>query len=286
MGNAWASLCLVLGTAGLAFLTDVSGPVRYFAAMYDLDHRTLYYEGTEIGAVAGNDLTILSPESVCVGTRHPTDRFQGWAHRIRVWNCPLFSERNRTTPICIRLQYRMCGEQWGALSTTFCKAWGSSCPDMTFPLQKGPVPDGLLGYRVYRVDPADEERGCVKVEADGTPRAWTEAVEAFSVSCARATALAAVADWHLVLEAQGGLLPHINFTATQRRLLRHSSRLRFAWDTAASPSAMLDYAHIVEIAVPMDRMTVRRPIRQLHLPQGQGRMGREGTSEAAPQAGR
>ena len=68
------------------------------------------------------------------------------------------------TDVCIRVRYRMCAGQWGGLSTTYCRRWTPGCEGpVTFALQAHDSPEGLLGYRVYRVDPDDEDRGCLKV---------------------------------------------------------------------------------------------------------------------------
>ena len=130
------------------------------------------------------------------------------------------------TDVCVRLQYRMCGGQWGGLSTTYCRRWGPGCEGpVTFPLHEHTSPDGLLEYRVYRVHPDAEHRGCLKAQVAGpTLRPWTETHRHLETSCGGAGDVADAEAWELVTEgAEGGAL---DLAAAP---LRESQRLRMAW---------------------------------------------------------
>ena len=90
-----------------------------------------------------------------------------------------------STDVCVRVQYRMCAGQWGGLSTTVCRRWTPGCTGpVTFALQEHDSPEGLLGYRVYRVHPLDEDQGCLKEEVVGSAlRPWTELRRPLVASC-------------------------------------------------------------------------------------------------------
>ena len=100
--------------------------------------------------------------------------------------------------VCIRLQYKLCGGDWGGLSTTYCHAVGEGCGGpMRFPLSEHLAPAALLGYRVYRVDPADEDRGCLKAEGLGPVlEAWTEVEPELATSCGGAPGPITTAAFH------------------------------------------------------------------------------------------
>ena len=109
------------------------------------------------------------------------------AHIARARQC----SRGGGPEVCIRLQYKLCGGDWGGLSPTYCEAWGAGCTaPIQFPLSGHLASPALLGYRLYRVDPADEDRGCLKAEGVGPGLdSWTETDPALATSC---TALATI----------------------------------------------------------------------------------------------
>ena len=94
--------------------------------------------------------------------------------------------------VCTRLQYVMCGGQWGGMSTVCCRPWPQGDAQApTFVLSSVALPETVEGYRLYRVDPDDPESGCLKAYAgtqwpwawDGAISNWTETQRLFNASC-------------------------------------------------------------------------------------------------------
>ena len=91
--------------------------------------------------------------------------------------------------VCVRLQYVSCSGQRGGASTVCCRA-----AEDDFPLAGLALPPGLEGYRLFRVDPAAPERGCLKAYGgvrwpwawDGTIPDWADPDPDFAVSCPNA----------------------------------------------------------------------------------------------------
>ena len=139
--------------------------------------------------------------------------------------------------VCVRLQYRMCGGQWGGLSTTYCRRWPGACPGpLVFPLQNHGAPKALLGYRVYRVDPDDEDRGCLKVEAPGPVLGpWAEEHAAFNVSCTAPAPVATIGDWELVAWGVAGRAE--NYTDAWREAVAGAAELRIGWSSSSGVGA-------------------------------------------------
>ena len=86
--------------------------------------------------------------------------------------------------VCARLQYVMCAGQRGGLSTVCCRP-------ATQVFAVSGLPDGLEGYRLFRVDPGDPERGCLKAYGgvrwpwawDGSVPDWRDPEADFARSC-------------------------------------------------------------------------------------------------------